>query len=309
MNNTLGNIVNEVQQLVLSSMREETDQLGTAVAANATTLTLATGDTLQSIEPGAILQIDYELFYVTSAPNTTDISVVPGFFGSTSTTHATNALITVNPRFPAVEIIRAINEELDDLCSPTNGLFQPAEITLSYNPAIQGYDLTDVNTNTAVVPSNFIDLLEVRVQEYGPSQKWPIIPLSKIGWQRQADTTSFPSGMSLTMDQAGYPGRPIRVQYKAAYNSALANATDNVLTVAGMHYQAQDIPALGAPYRLMNYRELKRSFTEAQFEPRRAQEVPVGSSLTALKGLMVLRAQRIDAERQRLNVMYRQRWQ
>jgi hypothetical protein len=123
--------------------------------------------------------------------------------------------------------------------------------------------------------------------------------------ERKADTAVFPSGLSLKLDEGGFPGRPIRVQYKAPFTTPLVNPTDDVLAVTGLHTQAHDIPVLGAMVRLMSSREFKRTFSESQGEPRRAQEVPVGSSLTGLKGVMVLRADRIEAERTRLEKMYR----
>jgi hypothetical protein len=78
-----------------------------------------------------------------------------------------------------------------------------------------------------------------------------------------------------------------------------------VVATTGLQSTAHDIPVLGAAYRLMMFRELKRSFTEAQGEPRRAAEVPVGSSLTALRGIQAFRQSRIDAERERLNKTYK----
>lgn len=301
---TLGNLVTKVQRRVLSSMREETDHLGANVSANATTLTLAAGEMLGSIAPGSIIQVDYELFLVGDSPTTTNIPVTPAWLGSNTSSHSAGAVITVNPRFPAVDIIAAINESIDDLSSPANGLFQAAEVTLTYNPVIVGYDLTDTNTNISVQSANLIDLLEVRVHDYGPFQQWPLIPLSHVKIQRNADTTVFPSGLALELYQSGYPGRPIRVQYKAPYTTPLVNASDDVQAVTGLHPQAHDLPPLGATLRLMEYREIPRSFTEAQPQPRRAAEVPVGASLTAMKGVMQEWTDRVAAERARLNNMF-----
>ena len=301
---TLGDMVQKVQRRVLSSLREETDELGATVNASATSISLASGQTLGSIAPGGLLQIDYELMLVNGTPSATSIPVSRGYLGSTAAAHTAGAVITVNPRFPAVDIIAAINEDLDDLSAPTNGLFQAKEVTLTYNPVIVGYDFTDVNTNTAVSPSALIDLIEVRVHDYGPFQRWPSIPLNRCKVQRQADTSVFPSGMALEFTGMGYPGRPIRVQYRAPYTTPLVNATDDVATVTGLHSQAHDIPPLGATLRLMEYREIPRSFTEAQPQARKAQEVPVGASLTAMKGVMQQRMDRIAAERTRLEKMY-----
>lgn len=306
---TLNDLVIKTYRESLSSLREETDQLGSSVGANANLLTLAAGETLGTITSGTILQIDWELFYVTSATGPSNINVIPGYYDSTSTTHAANALITVNPRFPAVAIIKAINDELDDLSGPGNGLFQPLDFVLSCNPVLVGYDCTDVNTSISVAPGNLIDVLQIETHEFGPEQYWPTIPLSGYRLNRNADTSFFPSGMSLKiLNQRNYfPGQPIRVSYKAPFNisssqvyTPLANPTDDVIAVAGLHQQAHDILPLGAAIRLMGFRELKRSFTEEQPAPRMATEVPVGSSEEAIKELKLQRQARIDRERARL---------
>ena len=298
---TLNDLVVAIQRRALSDLREENTYLGAAITdTTSTTFNLATGQTLGNIQSGAVIQIDWETMFVMSAtPPTGPISVIRGWFDSTPATHAANAVINVNPRFPVVDIVKAINEDIDDLSAPSNGLFQMKEVTLTFIPVVQGYDLTGLS------PSNVLEVWEVRGHEYGPANKYPIIPPREWTVERNADTAVFPSGISLKLDQGGYPGRPLRVQYKAPYTTPLVNATDDVASVTGLHSQAHDIPILGAPARLMQFRELKRSFTEAQGEPRRAQEVPVGASLTAAKGLMMYRQERIEAERSRLKAMYR----
>jgi hypothetical protein len=306
---TLNDLVVKTYRELLSSLREETDQLGASVGANATLLTLATGEQLGSITSGTILQVDWELFYVESAISPSSINVIPGYYDSTSTTHAANALITVNPRFPAVALIKAINDELDELSAPGNGLFQPLEFTIFCNPVLTGYDCTDQNTSISVAPGNLIDVLQIETHEFGPEQRWPRVPQSGYRLSRNVDTGFFPSGMSIKiLNQANYfPGQPIRITYKAPFNisasqvyTPLANPTDDVIAVAGLHQQAHDILPLGAAIKLMAFREVKRSFTEEQPAPRMATEVPVGSSEEAIKELKLQRQARIDQERARL---------
>lgn len=299
---TLADLVIAIQRRALSDMREEMNTLGAAITDTTTaTISLAAGQTLGSIQPGAYIQIDYEYMLVLSAPSPSAIGVVRGFSDSQAATHLSGAVINVNPRFPAVDIIRAINEDIDDLSAPTNGLFQMLELTTTFIPVQQGYDLTGLNNDQV------LEIWEVSAYEYGPARKYPLIPPTMWRLERNSDTSNFPSGLSLKLNQGGYPGRPLRIQYKAPYSVPLVNPTDDVKAVTGLHAQAHDIPVLGAPARLMQFRELKRSFSEAQGEPRRAQEVPVGSSLTASKGLMAYRDKRIADERSRLIKMYPRR--
>lgn len=297
----LSDLVTTIQREVLSDLREETNQLGAAMGVSDLTLQLASGQTLGSIQSGALIQIDYELMFVVSAASSSQITVIRAYYDSIATQHSVNAVINVNPRFPAVAIIKAINDDIDDLSAPTNGLFQMLELTTTFIPVVQGYDMTGL-TNQQV-----LEVWEVRGHEYGPANKYPLLDPHYWHLQRNADTAVFPSGLALTLDHGLYAGRPIRIQYKSPYSTPLVNAADDVQAVTGLHPEAHDLPLYGAPARLMQFRELKRSFSEAQGEPRRAQEVPVGSSLTASKGLMQYRKDRIDAERARLQKMY-PRW-
>lgn len=295
---TLGDLVIRTRRRVLSDLREETDTLGTSIAANATSITLGSGQTLGSVRAGAILELDYELFLVINTPSSpTGIQVQPGYLDTNSTSHTAGTILTVNPRFPNADIATAINEDIDDLSAPTNGLFQVKEVTITYNPIIVGYDLLGVDPN-------ILEVMELRAYDYGPAQRWPVIPPSQWKVQRLPDPGLSSSGINLKVYGEGYPGRAIRVLYKNAYSTPLVNATDDVFLVTGLHSQAHDIPQLGATIKLMAFRELKRSFSEGQSEPRRAQEVPVGASLTASKGLIELRRMRIDAERTRLLMMF-----
>jgi hypothetical protein len=223
-----------------------------------------------------------------------------GILNSVPAAHTSGSPVIVNPRFPAVDVIKAINDDIDDLSGPTNGLYQMKVIQLTYNPAVTGYDLAGL-TNDDV-----LEVRECRTWDYGSQRAWPLIPTSEWKLERNASYALFPSGLSIKIYRDAFPGRPIRIQYKSPYTTPLVWAADDVADVTGLHVQAHDIPVLGAAYRLMMFRELKRSFTEAQGEPRRAAEVPVGSSLTAMRGIAQLRQDRINNERERLNKMYKQ---
>lgn len=297
---TLSDLVIRTRRRVLSDLREETDTLGADILAGDTVMAIGAGQSVGSIRSGAILEIGYELVLVMNNPTgASGIEVQRGYLDTVPTAHSAGDLVSVNPRFPNADIATAVNEDIDDLSSPINGLFQVKEVTVTYNPVLVGYDLAGAD------PNDVMEVIEVRAFEYGPAQRWPIIPLSSVKLQRETDRAVSPSGISLKLYQAGFPGRPIRILYKAPYTTPLINPDDNVELLTGLHTQAHDIPQLGAAIRLMSFRELKRSFSESQGEPRRASEIPVGSSLTAMKGLQQLRAERISAEATRLDRIYR----
>ena len=137
---TLDFLVNEVTSRALSGMREEESELVTGIDDVTETISLPPGLPRKSMEPGASIQVDYELMRIVSILDPVTLSVERAILNSVATAHAAGATITVNPRFPAVDIVRAINEDIDDLSAPTNGLFDMKTTILIYNPAIIGYD-------------------------------------------------------------------------------------------------------------------------------------------------------------------------
>jgi hypothetical protein len=294
-------MVAEIRSRALSGFRDEQipGGLGADMDSLTQTLPLPPGATRMSVELGARLQVDYETMEVLAIPGPTAVTVIRGVANSAAAHHYAGAQVWINPHFPVADIVSAINEDIDDLCAPGNGLYQTQVIVFTYNPAITGYDLP------GLVNEDVGEIIEVRTWDYGSQQQWPLIPPSKYKLERNASPAVFPSGLSLKLYHGAYPGRPVRVQYKAPYTTPLVNPGDDVLATTGLQAHAHDIPVLGAAYRLMMFRELKRSFSEAQGEPRRAAEVPVGSSLTALKGIQELRRDRIASERERLNRMYK----
>jgi hypothetical protein len=297
---TLDYLVKEVESRALSGFRQEQTVLGADMAVGDTILDLQPGIQMQALETGAYVQVDYELMACVARLAADRVQVRRAILNSNLAAHSAGAAVIVNPRFPAVDIVKAINEDIDDLSGPANGLYQMKVTQLTYNPAVTGYDL-DGLTNDDV-----IEVRELRAWDFGSQRAWPLIPTSDWKLERNASYDLFPSGLSIKIYNRAFPGRPIRIQYKAPYTTPLADPADDVTAETGLHAQAHDIPVLGAAYRLMMFRELKRSFTEAQGEPRRASEVPVGSSLTALKGIQQLRAERIANERERLNKMFKQ---
>src|SRR5205823_3419532 len=95
--------------------------------------------------------------------------------------------------------------------------------------------------------------------------------------------------------ESGIIGQPLRIKYKAAFGQLTA-LTDDVLAVTGLHAEAHDIPPLGVIERLVPPREIRRNFTEAQSEPRRATEVPPGAVGQSATRISAYRMRRIAEE-------------
>jgi hypothetical protein len=223
---------------------------------------------------------------------------VPGYQGSTEANHASGALIYVNPRFSLYDISVAVNDDLLDLSSSTNGLGQILFNDSTFNPTYMGYDLG--NSFDAISSR----VLEVSYQIAPPVRTYPLIRKGMYRVIRNANQPSvFPSGNGIVLYDSGYPGLPVHVQFLAPFNP-LVNLTDDLTTVAGLSPTMYDLPDLGAAIRLIQPREVKRNFWEAQPDPRKAVEVPPQAVANSSVKLEQMRQKRIDAEADRIMSAY-----
>lgn len=292
-------IVEETRRHLLSGQQERLNRLNGAIIAGAVTLVTEfdIDGSIGAIVPGHTIAINDEEMHVFSVDTATDTATVQrGMNGSTDAGHALGDLIYVQPKFSNFRIIEAVKNELRSLSAPQNGLFQIKTVDLTFNASQSGYDLTGVTAG------DVLDIYEVRYQRPGPEDRWPRIRLYELA--RNMATTEFASGLALILHESAFPGNTIRVRYKAPFDTSISSSTADVAATSGLPASAIDILSLGAAIRLTSPRDIKRSFTESQGEPRRAEEVQVGSGVTGLRGLFSLRAQRIQEEAGKLQSQY-----
>jgi hypothetical protein len=281
----------------MSGAREQIVTLTTAYTAGMPTLEIG-GQFSGAIQAGAILGIDLELFLVQATTTSGAITVVPGYLGSTKANHAANALVYVNPRFSLFDVGVAINDDLLDLSSSMNGLGRITFVDQTFNPTYQGYDLGPQFDATSS------KVLEVSYQIAPPVRTYPLIRKGDYRVIRQANQPSvFPSGNGIVLYRSGYPGLPLHVQFLAPFQP-LVNLTDDLGAVAGLSPTMYDLPDLGAAIRLMQPREIKRNFYEAQPDPRKAIEIPPSAVMNSSAKLEAQRQKRIDAEADRIMSAY-----
>lgn len=291
---TCASLINETRRYLLPTAREGMNLLSGSHTAVTTTFTFA--NDVAAITAGSTLAVDLELVYVWSVNTAARTAVVQrAMQGSTGATHADQALVTINPRFSDFSILQALNADLDDLSSPSNGLYQvPAVIEFTYQPQIVGYDLTGIN-------ANWISILTVRYDTPGPWKEWPELRHYQV--KKNQDTTDFASGTAIMLYDQAYPGRDVRVTYSAPFTH-FSTTADDATTVAGLTATMTDIPPLGAAARLASVRETQRNQFESQGDARRAGEVPPNAQLAGATSLMRTRTARIKAEAARLNNNY-----
>ncbi len=301
---TYSDVIWKTRRRLLSGVREQTVQLTMDYTAGSEVIYVGgnTGSAtapnfLGSIQPGGILGIDLEMFYV-QATTATTVTVVPGYEGSTEADHSAGSLVYVNPRFSLFDIGVAINDDLLDLSAPYNGLGQILNQFVTYNPTYVGYDLgPNFNTQSSRI-------LEVSYKIAPPVRTYPLIRRGMYRILRGSpDNSVFPSGSGVVIYKEGYPGLPIQIQMLSPF-SPLVNLDDDLTAVAGLSPTMYDLPDLGAFIRLVQPREVKRNFYEAQPDPRKAVEIPPQAVANSSVKVEAQRQKRIDAEKDRIEQAY-----
>lgn len=282
---------------LMSGHQEQLNRLASAYTAGSGSM--AFDFDITGIRPGTILSVGTSTFYVWEVSTTLKTATVQGAWdGTTDQDWPADTVVRVSPRFTDNQILRALNEEINDLSSPANGLFQVGTSELTYDAALVGYDLS--------LAPNMISPIELRVENPGSFKEWTRIPSHKYRVVKGAPTGAegFESGMALFLYDmwAGATGDRLHLTYRKGFNQ-LSNSFSTKAST-GMPASTWDIPPIGAAIALMAGREIKRSFVESQGDPRRAAEVTPGASTDSVRSLRLLRQQRITAEAQRLDGFY-----
>ena len=292
---TFSDLIEKTSRRLLSGVSEQTAVLTSNYTAGGQTLQLSGGFS-GAIQTGTRLSIDLEVFYVTSTTTSGSIGVIGGYEGSTQADHASGAQVHINPRFSKYDISVALNDDLLDLSSPTNGLGQIGTTDVTYIPIYAGYDL-----GSGFTPDSKV--LEVSWKTVPPHRTFPLIRRGDYAVRRRQNTTDFPSGNGIIVYQAAQPGFPIRITYLSPF-SPLVNLTDDVTAVAGVPASMMDLPPLGAAMQLIQPREIKRNFFESQPDPRKAPEIPPNAVANSSAKIEQQRQRRIDAENDRIMRAY-----
>ena len=286
---TAATVINKTLRQLLSGTVEARNKLASTITDSGTSVVCTYA--VEGLRAGQVFEIDSELFYIWAANvSTQTLTVQRGFNGTTAAAHTSGALLTVAPRFPRAQVLEAINDEVLDLSSPVNGLFQVKTFNQTYNGTDRMVNLTSA--------TDVIDVLNVSVRYL--TDDYPVA--RKVKLVRDLPTDDFASSFALKFDQAVYPGR-LRVVYKAPYTSVTTEAT-NLNTGCGIQESVEDIVVIGTQLRLMAPREIKRNFMESQGDTRRAEEVTSGAISNSVTVLRQLRRDRIIAEAARLMRAY-----
>ncbi len=274
---TANALLERVNRQLLSGTVEEQNKLSSSVGSDDTSF--VTSYELNGLRAGTIFEIDSELVYIWEATSgSKTLTVERGYAGTTPVSHSAGAKIKLNPRFPKAQMLDALNQDIDDLSSPLNGLFRVVTLTLEYNGSDRQID--------------------VRLRYL--SDDFPYVSKTKL--QRDLPTSDFASGYAIVFNEALMSG-DLRVRYKAPF-SRVSSINSDIQSVAGIPVSMEDILEMGVMSRMLSTREVKRNFIESQGDTRRSEEVPAGAMRDSFGNILRLRRDRIIAEAAKLSRLY-----
>jgi hypothetical protein len=305
--NTYGGLIEKAMRILTPTAIERTLQVITNYTAASGVLVVDYNNpAFSSIRPGTILSVGLNVFLVQNITNagTGTLQVIGGYQGSTdvnitgSCTAATSTCY-IRPKFTRFDVSVAINDELEALSAPDVGLGQIRTVDVTWAPPFVGYSLP------AAFDQSSSYVLAINITEPLPLKRNPQIRRGQYRVLRNQSTSQFTNGAGIVLYRAGWPGFSIRVEYLAPFCD-LVNLSDDVLTVAGVPYSAQDLVAMGAALRLAPDREIQRNTMSAQPDPRKAPEVPPNAIQGSTNSLMAKYLRRISQEQSRLRRNYPQ---
>jgi hypothetical protein len=234
------------------------------------------------IVPGLRLSIDFEDLYVWTAGSLSG-TAERGYEGTTAVAHDDGALIRVAPRFTDNQIVLAGNEAIAELQGRKVRRVAVEEITWS-----------DA-TSSYAIPAAVDQVLTVAARTDDSAIGWPIVHDWTV--QRGHDIADdFSTGVAILFtNQGGYHNQPIRVTYTKAFGS-FTNASSSIETDTGWSASAMELLKVSTALNLLAGREVGRNFSEAQGNPRRAEEVPQGAEVQSLRPLVTRQTTLLNAE-------------
>ena len=311
---TFGDLINTAYRRIVGPVQEAAVQINQTGGIGSTDSTVTfSGPQSAAVLPGVKLSCDIEDMFVVSVSGQV-ATVQRGFGGSSPAVHANGANLYINARVTKFDIAQAINDDLLDMSSVTNGLFRVGTATITYNPVFMGYDL-------GAIPSNFTHILGVSYRNIAPTRNFPLITEFEVRRWAPGTDSAFPSGNGLIVYQEAYPGLPMQVTYAAPFiplvlesdsvtNTPVANDPNppangySGSTAPNLASTMTDIPVLGATIATIQPQEIGRNDLTSQPDPGISTLVPATAISSSVNALILRRAARINAEADRLYVAY-----
>lgn len=234
------------------------------------------------IARGSTLCIDDEIMYVWALNASTRTATVQrGYLGTTATTHADDALVESNPRFPTPMIRAELKKEI---ASWNQRIWTTTEVAIAVATSTRTVNLTNA-------PADFLHVLRVRT----PTTDTDLAPRN-LDFRVERGYGDYASGTALILSSVLTEATTVSVLYATPFDLDPFTDAVDLVTDIGVPQSALDIPPLGAAWRLLSTREVSRTNIESAPEPRVAQDVPPGHIIQTARQLKAIRDERIGDE-------------
>jgi hypothetical protein len=236
-----------------------------------------------------IIEIDDELIWINSFDKQNlYLNAIQGFGrgygGTTPSPHSQNAMVTLTPTFPRVNVKKAINDTINSFYPK---LFGVSSITFTFNAAQVAYPL----------PAEARDVLYISWQTVGPSKEW--LPVNRWRFDRMANVAAFDTNKTVNIYEKIMPGRTVQVYYSIIPND-MSNNTDDFATVTGLPETSRDVVIFGASYRLLSYLDTGRINLSSAEADINDNKLPSTAGASASKYVFALYQQRLMEESTKL---------
>jgi hypothetical protein len=239
-----------------------------------------------------LVEINDELIWVDNVNSQGLTALVPpygrGFRGTTAAVHPAGSRVVSSPVFPRSLVKSKINEAIRSVYPD---LFAIGNTTFPFTPARTTYEL----------PAGAQDIISLAWQSVGPSREWN--PIRRYRVDKQAATSAFASGVTLSIYDMITPGRTIKVTY-TKQPSPLVDNGDDFVTVTGLPASCEDVIRMGVAYRMVPFFDsphMSGLSAEADFG---VNNRPVGSSAALGRFLLQMYGLRLQEEAQRLRELF-----
>jgi len=269
-----------------------------------------------SLDAGAIIEVDQEIMYTTALNNVTNkITVRRGQRGTTATVHAENAIIKIQPTFPRKNVYEAVVDQIKNLY-PTLFATETIELTASTGYKLLGTHGTDGDTyNYLVTPLKAIS--QYTDWQSGSDQtglKYNGVAIEMIDLpnpftytddtqtERTKTYTTGPDVVHAVQFVDISAGHTVFVTFKKKFVEPTSELT--TLATVGLEIEYEPIIMTGAAAQLVVGKDISRLNTSYITEQLEAATSPVGSSNSISQSLLRYQQLLITQARSNLRSKY-----
>ena len=232
------------------------------------------------------IEIGNELMWVDRFDRTNGIAYITpngrGFRNSTVAEHSIGDRVVISPVYPRVVIQKAINNAIDGVYPDLFGMYYT---TFPFVAA----------RNTYQMPSDAINVIDVKWQTIGPSREW--LPVRRWRMDKTANLGVFNTAKSLSIYDGIVPGRTVQVTYMKKPSQLLLDSDD--FTDSGLPDSAREVIVLGAADRIAAFLDAPRVTAMSVEADALDQSNPSGAGAQVSRYLFAQYRDRLDVEKRR----------